>query len=277
MIGLNAVEARELAIERVEAVQGQPDQRLRLAADCYPARLAEWSRAELTFLRWELGRGVLDPVTGSPWWRAVNDRLLLDKVEAQLQYADGGRASTPSAQAWIEFFAAPTPLTWYRAHNHSVVAGYLDHEALADAELPVERFMINVTLARVLYTHALIERPSLALGRFARLGPRVADPRGSSVSLFLDLRDVFPQHYPLHDLSIPQVLEREGRLAQAIDYGLLLPKVDKLYAFAAESFAEPRITALVDNGVFCYGRPNVDLARREITALTRLLRAATRS
>ncbi|NNH72265.1 hypothetical protein HLB23_20785 [Nocardia uniformis] len=271
------MQARELAIERVEAVQAQPDRRLRVAAECYPARLAAYGRAELTFLRWELNRGVLDPRSGSRWWRAINDRLLTDKIEARLVRADGGRASTPSARSWGEFLDAPTPLSWYRAHNHSVVSGYLDSEGLVDAELAVERFMINVTLARVLFTHALIERPGLALGRFARLGPRIADPRSHSVSLFLDLRDVFPPRYPLHGLSIQQVLENEGRLARAIDDGLLLPKVDRLYAFAAASFAEPRLTSLVSNGRFCYGRPDVDRAVREVTALARLFRVATRT
>ncbi|MFJ4651205.1 hypothetical protein ACIP5Y_08010 [Nocardia sp. NPDC088792] len=255
----------------------QPDQRLRLTAECYPAPLAAFGRAESTFLRWELSRGVLDPDTGSPWWRAINDRLLTDKLEARLLHTGGGSASTPSAQAWLEFLRAPTPVTWYRAHNHSVVAGYLDNEALVHAELDTERFLINVTLARVLFTHALLERPRLALGRFGGLGPRVADPRGGSVSLFLDLRNVFPQQYPLHGTSIAEILGGEGRTARVIDYGLILPKVDALYAFAAESLAEPRLPSLVDHGVFHYGQPNVDLAEQPANTMIRLTRAVTRT
>lgn len=267
-----------MAARRVEVVQAQPDLRVLLAAACYPEGLIDYGQAESTFLRWELDRGVLDPVRGSAWWRAINDRLLTDKVEAHLLYVSGGgRASTASARAWFQFLCAPAPLTWYRAHNHSVVSGYLENQALVEAEVHAERFMINVTLARVLFTHALIERPALALGPFAGVGPRIADPRGGSVSLFLDLRDVFPAHYPLHDMSVQDVLEGEGATARAIDFGLILPKVDALYAFAASTLNEPRLLALIERGVFQYGHPNVDLNTREVPPAVRWLRVATKA
>src|SRR5215472_15002898 len=59
-----------------------------------------------------------------------------------------------------------------RAHNSSVVAGYLAHRHLTAAELPVERFFMDVALARVLYAHALVTNPRLALGRM-RAGARL--------------------------------------------------------------------------------------------------------
>ena len=36
-----------------------------------------------------------------------------------------------------------------------------------------ERFFMNVALVRVLYAHALVDAPCLALGRFAPLGASV--------------------------------------------------------------------------------------------------------
>ena len=123
------------AAEQVRAVEDSPAERRRVAAAFYAAdgRRA-FGRAELRFLHWEIGRGVLHPVTGrhpgSPWWRAVNARLLRDKVEADLLSGGApGRPSSPPVALWLAFIAEPTPLSWYRAHNASIAAAYLDHEA----------------------------------------------------------------------------------------------------------------------------------------------------
>jgi hypothetical protein len=216
-------------------------------------------------------------VTGSPWWRAVNDRLLHDKLEAALLHGAGvPRASTPRVQLWIEFLTAPSPAAWYRAHNRSVVSGYLEHQRLAEAELPAERLMINVTLMRVLFTHALVARPGLALGRFGFVGGWSADPRRSSVRLFLDLRNVFPEEYPLTDVSVESVLALEGRVARALDYGLIVPKLDDVYAFAAEHLDEPMVVGLVDNGSPCYAGLRIDRAQLASDSLIRLLARTTR-
>ncbi|MFE3193578.1 hypothetical protein ACFXHA_31570 [Nocardia sp. NPDC059240] len=268
--------AADEAERRVRAVRDDPAGRVALAAEAYPAALVGYGRAELAFLRWELARGVLHPELGSPWWRAVNDRLLRDKMEGRILAAEGGTASTPGARGWQEFLAAPSPSSWYRAHNRSVVSGYLDHVELAVNECAAERFMINVTLARMLFTHALIERPGLLLGRFARLGPRAGDPRTRSVGLFLNLRNVFPEVYPLGDISVEQVITLEGRVARMIDYGLIVPKLDATYDFAAETLQEPRLPALIADGVLRYAGPTVPATAFRADAITRLVASATR-
>ena len=74
-----------------------------------------------------------------------------------------------AVRLWLEFIATPTPSCWYRAHNASIVSGYLDHEGLANDENAPERFVMNVALARVLYAHALVAAPRLALGGSVRL------------------------------------------------------------------------------------------------------------
>ena len=66
----------------------------------------------------------------------------------------GGLSGDPSSQAvqlWLEFIATPTPAHWYRARNASIVAGYLEHDGLAERESAPERFFMNVALVRVLY------------------------------------------------------------------------------------------------------------------------------
>ncbi|WP_326570597.1 hypothetical protein OIE69_04400 [Actinacidiphila glaucinigra] len=111
-----------------------------------------------------------------------------------------GAAGTPGARSvefWLDFIRTPEPGRWYRAHNASVVAGYLRHEELADAELQVERFMMNVALLRVLFTHAMLARPRLTLGPLALFGPLMADPRHRAVQMYLDLGRSFPPGYPV--------------------------------------------------------------------------------
>ncbi|USX54571.1 hypothetical protein [Lentzea sp. HUAS12] len=57
----------------------------------------------------------------------------------------------------------PTARAWYRAHNGSVVAAYLEHRGLAEAENEPERLFLNVILCRVLHTHALVAAPRSVL------------------------------------------------------------------------------------------------------------------
>jgi hypothetical protein len=262
---MHATEAAEIAAATVEAVQDNTDRRYRLAADFYSGQRAtkecgRYGVAELSFLRWEIERGVLDRPTrgdgGSPWWRAVNDELLSDKVEARLLAT--GCAGAPSSrivELWLEFIRAPSAATWYGAHNASIVAGYLKHESLAASELLVERFMMNVALLRVIYAHALAAAPRLALGRFAPLGRLLGDPRRRSVRLFLDLRNQFPEGYPLDGWALDELIAAEGPLPRTMDYGIIASRVSELYDFAGGCLNEPRITTLVSDGAPCYSWP----------------------
>jgi hypothetical protein len=162
-----------LASARVDAVRDNPADRYHLAAEFYTgSQRRRYQRAELSFLRWEIERGVLNALDlkqpGSPRWRSVSDRLLHDKVEADLLCTGGtGSPSSRRVELWVEFIRAPSATGWYRAHNASIVTGYLDHETLAWAELSAERFMMNVALLRVMYAHALAAAPRLALGYLA--------------------------------------------------------------------------------------------------------------
>jgi hypothetical protein len=72
---------------------------------------------------------------GSLWWRAVNERLLRDGCESvALAGALNGEPSSKTVRLWMKFIAKPTGRNWYRAHNASIVGGYLEHKELAEAE-----------------------------------------------------------------------------------------------------------------------------------------------
>jgi hypothetical protein len=281
-------QAAKVAATRIEEVQASTESRFRLAEAFYHQEAPQqrergrYGRAELRFLRWEIDRGVLDPPSadggGSPWWRAVSDTLLRDKVEADLlSAAPAGEASSRSVELWREFIRAPSAATWHRAHNASIVTGYFEHEALAGRELPVERYMINVVLIRLFYAYALVAAPRLALGVFAPLGRLVGDPRRRSMGLFLDLHNQFPDDYPAHGWSMDDLIAAHGRVAQLIDLGLIPWDMTKLYGFAASALDEPRITTLVSDGIPCYVWPAEERAPWLVGATRLLPRAIARA
>ena len=251
--------AAEQATAAVAAVRDDPARRLALAAGFYDQRrgIARYRRAEIAFMHWQVRRGVLAAPDGdrpgSPWWRAVNERLLRDAGEAAL-LADGD-ASCASVERWCRFLAAPSASAWYRAHNASIVAGYLDARALAHDELPVERFFMDVALLRVLYAHCLVAAPRLALGRFAPLGTVLGDPRRGMAGAFLSLRRVLPDRYPLDDMVLDEVIADENRLGRMLDYAVVAPRLQALYAFAAADIDEPRLLDLIVDGAPVYAWP----------------------
>ena len=259
------VGALALAAEQVAAVRDDPAARLALMARVFHGptgsapRHLPFRRAALSFMRWQARRGVLNPLDASPpgsvWWRAVNERLLRDGCETVALL--GGSAGEPSSQAvrlWLEFSAKPTGRNWYRAHNASIVAAYLEHRNLAEAEGAPERFFMNVALARVLYAHALAAAPRLALGRLAPLGRLLGDPRLGMAGVFLSLRRVLPKRYPLA-LDVERYIAGEQRLGRMLDYAVIVPRLPRLYEWSAGELAEPRLLELVRDGNPIYAWP----------------------
>ena len=171
----------------VAAVRHDPALRIELASRLYDERpghasIRAYRRAELAFMRWQVSRGVLVPPEsarpGSRWWRSVNESLLRDACEAdRLAAGRPGQASKPAVARWADFLSVPSARTWYRAHNASIVAAYLEHRHLSAAELPVERFFMDVAMARLVCVHALVIQPQLAVGRLALAGRLIGDPR----------------------------------------------------------------------------------------------------
>jgi hypothetical protein len=179
---------------------------------------------------------------------------------------------------WLDFSDSPTGRNWYRAHNASIVGGYLEHRELAAAEGAAERFFMNVALARVLYAHALVGAPNVALGRLAPLGRRLGDPRLGVAGLFLSLRRVLPNHYPLA-LDVELYIADEQRLGRMLDYAVIAPRLQHLYEWSAHDLGEPRLLELVRDGNPIYvwpfeqrhvwSTPGMPLAARALLRATR--------
>jgi hypothetical protein len=257
--------AGQQAAELVGAVRDDPIRRLALAARLYQdgsgrADIRSYRRAEMAFMSWQTRRGVLAPPgtdrPGSPWWRAVNEDLLRDSWEGGLLARGGpGTPSRPTVHQWVRFFGTPSAEAWYRAHNASIVAGYLAHRDLARHEHPLERFFMDVALVRMLYAHSLLCAPRLALGRFWPVGRYLGDPRWRGADAFLSLHNILPDRYPLDGYGIKQILDAENYLGRLVDYGVILPRIQALYALAARALDEPRLLDLIADGAPVYAWP----------------------
>jgi len=260
----------EAAVERAERqvarVRDDPAARVALMArvfggpDGHAPRHLPFRRAALSFMRWQLRRGVLAPLhadpPGSVWWRLVNERLLRDGCET-VALLDGGmgKPSSPAVRLWLAFGARPTARNWYRAHNASIVAAYLEHRDQAEDESLPERFFLNVALVRVLYAHALVGNPRLALGPTAPLGRLLGDPRLGMAGAFLSLGRVLPDRYPLDD-RVERYIAQQHRFGRMLDYAVIVPRLQALYAWSASELAEPRLLDLVQDGSPVYAWPH---------------------
>ena len=253
------------AIRQVAVVRDDPAARLELAIATYHGptgrapRHLPFRRAAMSFMRWEADRGVLNPIDanppGSPWWRAMNERLLRDGCEAVARSRGlRGEVSSPTIELWMAFIATPTARAWYRAHNASIVAAYLEHRDLAESENRAERFFLNVVLLRVLYAHALVAAPRLALGRLAALGRVLGDPRLGMAGVFLSLGRVLPHRYPLTaDLEV--YLRDERGLGRLLDYAVIAPRLQLLYDWSARELELPGLSELIHDGSPVYAWP----------------------
>jgi hypothetical protein len=248
----------------VAEIRDDPAGRLRFASATYrisarEQRYQPYEQSVVAFMRWQQVRGVLNPIdapeAGSPWWRAVNEDLLRDTYEARLLLQQGGDPSRPTVAQWVQFFETPSANTWYVAHNASVVAGYLRHRDLAEAEAEAERFLMNVTLLRVLYAHALVADGKFALGRLSFLAKLLDTPMLSAPEAFLAMKDVLPQQYPIGSSTVEHFVESESWLGKLIDHAVIGGRLDALYTFSAQALAEPRLLSLLTDGTPAYAWP----------------------
>ena len=261
--------ASQYGADLAASVRDDPAGRLALMASLYTAEAGRpelhlpYRRAALGFMGWQLRRGVLNPLDavepGSPWWRAVNERLLRDTAEARGRSLGlGGVSSSWSAACCAAFAERPSTTTWYRAHNASIVAAYLDHRELADGETRAERFFLNLILVRVLYAHALVAAPRLAVSWFWPAGPVLGDPRLAITGIFVSLSRVMPDRYPLVR-ELEWHIDRERGIGRILDLGMIQPRFDELYSWSAAELSIPELSTMVHDGVPAYSWDRSDV------------------
>lgn len=254
--------AAVLAARRVAEVRDSPYDRLELLRSAYvplpgaPPLHLRYRRAALAFMGWQVRRGLLNapnhPRPGSPWWRAVNERLLRDTYEARLRLlGHPGAGSSPSVEPAVRFARQPSSRSWYLAHNVTVVSAYLDHRDLAEQENRAERFFINLVLMRLLYAHALVAAPRLALSWLAPAARWLGDPRRAMTAAFLSVSRVLPDHYPLDGVLEDYIVD-EHTVGRLLDLGVIAPRLPELYAWSAGELGLPGLRALVQDRAPAY-------------------------
>src|ERR1700728_1028146 len=106
------VTAAAWAADQIAAVRDDPAARIALVERSYHGpfgrapRHLPYRRAALSFMHWQLRRGVLAPPhshrPGSAGWRAVNERLLRDGCEAVALSGDlPGPPSSHTVELWM--------------------------------------------------------------------------------------------------------------------------------------------------------------------------------
>ncbi len=249
----DVVAARAQARAALETVEDDPEARVRLRELFYHRA---WSRrsmgpglSELAFTRWECRRGVLAPPGrgGSPWWRAVNDQIVLDAETAESLLEAAADGLSLGERAWWRWLHSGSDLDWYRAHNTSVVSAYIRHRELARAEPATERPFLNIVLYRVLFAQ-LMEEGKVVGGShpgLRALARAVADPCLPGVEVLVNLPSFYPVSYPM---SASELAHAQGRgwwpgaeAVHAFDHLVVLPEAPRAYAVAADALCLPEL------------------------------------
>ncbi|MGH3329723.1 MAG: hypothetical protein ACRDPJ_00330, partial [Nocardioidaceae bacterium] len=183
-----------------------------------------------------------------------------------------GPLSSWSATCCAQFAQQPSARTWYRAHNASIVSAYLDHRELAESETHPERFFLNLILVRVLFAHALVAAPRLALSWLWPAGPVLGDPRLTITGIFVSLSRVMPDSYPLNR-DLQWYVDNEHGFGRILDLGMIQPRLGVLYSWSAAELSIPELSTLVHDGVPTYSWDVTDVQPWN-PATSRLARAA---
>lgn len=274
---------------QVDLVADDPAGRLALRRDFYrqygaaagAAPALGYGTSEVSFLEWEIARGVLDPVGprasgGSAWWRAVNlDFLYFGQMARLAHERELAPALLPwPAQAWLTYISAPGAQTWYRAHNACIVAGYVRRRTEAKLESREERVFLNMVLYRLLYAQGLVE--GVEMGRVGRL---LANPELPSVEVLVHLPDFYPRRYPLTDGEYRELIGKghgpEEWAAIVLDDLLICPQLRTLYQHGATWCRTPELLDFVKDGEPTY--PDLDPHAWHHVLLARVARLASRA
>ncbi|MDX1436039.1 MAG: NAD(P)-binding protein, partial [Anaerolineales bacterium] len=243
--------------EQVKRVHNDPEGRYQMRVAFYEkyggGPEGGFGTSELAFMRWEIERGVLNPpddpqTPGSPWWKHVNEAILYNAALAAEIHERGlarERASQPVG-FWLDYIEQPAPRAWYRAHNASIVQGYLDNEDLIHREGRAEQIFVNVVLYRLLFAQAMVEDTPEGFGE---LGEVMADPLSPAVDILVHLPSFYPRHYPLSHEGIRDVMHRGHTIFDGIedffDEVIILPRLGLLYNSVARWLSMPRLRHLI--------------------------------
>jgi hypothetical protein len=190
------------------------------------------------------------------------------EVAARLKAADSPYSPEfPSpVRAWLEYLEHPSAVSWYRAHNASVVHAYLARLDEAKLEPAAEQRFMRHVLIRLLCAQALVEA-----GRHVRWLGALSDPRGTFIPRLLRFDLLYPQRYPLP--SSQSRAEEVARAAvEAAELAIWRPALALLFQHGARWLDMPEMCAMVHEGQLYY--PELGPNRHSEPKLRAFLRMA---
>ncbi|MAZ65490.1 MAG: hypothetical protein CMF25_00055 [Kangiellaceae bacterium] len=199
-----------------------------------------YGNSELAFMRWEIDRKVLNPLTdnvhpGSPWWRNVNLQFIYfsELAGKMKEYGVNDKSAPTPVHMWLNYIEQPSEVSWYRAHNSSILMSSQMHYQDLLRENEYEQDFINRALYRLMYAQAMVEEATI----FGDLGKISANPRGMAVKLITSLNGFYPKQYPL-TAADEECIEGKGVgleewEVKEMDEYLILPRIRQLYINAA--------------------------------------------
>jgi uncharacterized membrane protein len=257
------------AAKIVEAAYNAPENRYKLRLHFYNKhgqgkRTSGYGNSELNFTRWEIRRGVLNPLDdprqpGSPWWRAVNGHFLYSSTLAYLVVEAGlsDKALPTAVRFWTDYIRQPSPASWYRAHNRGIVEGYVQYANLAQDETNYEQFFMNEVLFRVIFASAMVMGKS-----FGKLGKYMSHPSLPAVDILVSTPHFYPHNYPMTFSDKMHILHKgyslREKAAVVLDEWFVLPQIEKLYHWSAEWLETPELTRYIIDGQPSYPRTQDD-------------------
>jgi hypothetical protein len=221
--------------------------------------------SEIHFLSWEVRRKVLNPSdhhegSGSSWWRNVNLKFIVTaQIASEIHEGknEDDHEVNNEISLWLEYLKNPSPRSWYRAHNASIVRAYLDFMHYAHHETIYEQTFINEVLYRVLFAQAMVEEDTI----FQKIGEIAANPMLPSVNLMVHIPAFYPVHYPLNHDDIKFVMHQGhgagGDIERAFDEYLIYPHIPELYQELAKLINIPQLVHLQKEGKPIY--PHINL------------------
>ncbi len=241
----------------VATIKNDPDARLKSREDFYKKYGASdrgefgYGNSEIAFMKWENDRVFRSSDAshkGSEWWSAVNLWFIyLSELGVKAKEAGIPKNTLPApAQFWIDYIENPSDISWYRAHNSSIIDGYLKYPSLAKKENNSEQVLLNIVLYRLLFAQAMVEGKDFAFGR---LGKIFANPRGVAVNLITQFEYFYPANYPMSPEDKRHLLGQSHDLGvfgmKILDDVLIEPEFTQLYQDGSNWNKQPKLLNLL--------------------------------
>jgi hypothetical protein len=208
--------------------------------------------SEIAFMGWEK-RSVLNSL-GSAWWSALNLWFIFLSESGAKAYELGWNpAELPiTVQFWRDFLSQPSATSWYRAHNSSIIEGYLKYADLAILESEAEKIFINKVLYRLLFAQSWVEGE----GFFSCFSKMFANPRGYAVAFITRIDAFYPSHYPMTEQEARYMFGTACNLralgVYMLDNMLIEPQITVLYQKASVWNSQPELNKWIYNNKAIY-------------------------